>query len=114
MIKYSKTNETELANLQLTEQEKEVIKEMRRGTLPPSNLGRDDIILLQRLESRHYELYFTKEQRTERITNVSVRNYLANLGFNKRYFEEIHILMMKKVFEPGEPKWRLKGETTSC
>lgn len=108
MIKYNKEYETELTRLQLTQKEKEIIKNNRRGTLPPSNLGRDDIILLQRLDSRHYELYFTKEQKTERITNVSVRNYLANLGFNKRYFDELHILMMKKVFEPGEPKWRLK------
>ncbi|GAA8847436.1 hypothetical protein HpRN173_04190 [Helicobacter pylori] len=68
MIEYSKEYETELARLRLTEQEKEIIKGIRRGTLPPSNLGRDDIILLQRLDSRHYELYFTKEQKTERIT----------------------------------------------
>ena len=108
MIKYSKEYEKDLNTLTLTEQEKETIKGVGLGTLPPYNLGRDDIILLQRLESRHYELYFTKEHKTERITNVSVRNYLANLGFNKRYFNDIHILMMKKVFEPGEPKWRLK------
>lgn len=108
MIKYSKEYEKDLDTLTLTEQEKETIKGVGMGTLPPQNLGRDDIILLQRLESRHYELYFTKEHKTERITNVSVRNYLANLGFNKRYFDDIHILMMKKVFEPGEPKWRLK------
>ncbi|GAA7941864.1 hypothetical protein HpBT072_03940 [Helicobacter pylori] len=54
MIKYSKECEKDLANLRLTEEEKEIIKGIRRGILPPSNLGRDDIILLQRLESRHY------------------------------------------------------------
>lgn len=108
MIEYSKAYERDLLNLKLTEQEREALKGRGLGTLPPNNLGRGDIILLQSLQSRHYELYFTKEHKTERITNVSARNYLANIGFNKRYFEDIHILMMKKVFEPGEPKWRLK------
>ncbi len=108
MIDYTDEQLKELEQIKVTDQEIETIKGVGLGTLPPQNLGRDDIVVLQRLESRHYELYFTKEHRTERITNVSVRNYLANLGFNKRYFDDIHILMMKKVFEPGEPKWRLK------
>lgn len=108
MIKYSKAYEKDLANLKITKQEKELLKKAWVGTLPPSNLGRDDIILLQNILSRNYDLYFTKDHKLERITNVSARNYLANLGFNKRYFDDIHILMMKKVFNTDAPKWELK------
>ncbi len=43
MIEYSKAYEKELENLKLTEQEKNTLKGVGLGILPPKNLGRDDI-----------------------------------------------------------------------
>ncbi|MCQ2840723.1 hypothetical protein JT095_00005, partial [Helicobacter pylori] len=50
-----------------------------------------------------------KEDKLERLSYNSARNFMANLGFNKRYFEDLHVLMMKKVFEPDQPKWRFEN-----
>ncbi|PDX24851.1 hypothetical protein [Helicobacter pylori] len=107
MIEYSDEVKKTLQELKVTDDEMKILKRMALGTLPPSNLGRDDLMLFQLTERTGYELYFTKEQRLEKLTPVSARNFMANLGFNKRYFEDLHVLMMKKTFAPDKPKWRL-------
>lgn len=107
MIDYTAEQLQELEQLKVTEQEIEILKRISIGTLPPSNLGRDDMILFQLTAYRDYELYFIKKQRLERLSYNSARNFMANMGFNKRYFEDLHVLMMKKVFDPDQPKWRL-------
>uniref|UniRef100_UPI000EB26EB4 primase-helicase family protein n=1 Tax=Helicobacter pylori TaxID=210 RepID=UPI000EB26EB4 len=107
MIDYTAEQLQELEQLKVTEQEIEILKRMSIGTLPPSNLGRDDMLLFQLTAYRDYELYFIKEQRLERLSYNSARNFMSNMGFNKRYFEDLHVLMMKKVFDPDQPKWRL-------
>ncbi len=107
MIDYSYEIKKTLKELKVTDDEMKILKRMALGTLPPSNLGRDDIILFQLTYTKNYELYFTKEQRLEKLNYISARNFMANLGFNKRYFEDLHVLMMKKAFDPSKPKWWL-------
>ncbi len=107
MIEYTADQLQELEQLKVTEQETEILKRMSIGTLPPSNLGRDDMLLFQLTAFRDYELYFIKEDRLERLSYNSARNFMSNMGFNKCYFEDLHVLMIKKVFEPDQPKWRL-------
>ncbi len=66
MIEYTDEQLQELEQLKVTDQEIEILKRISIGTLPPSNLGRDDMLLFQLTAYRDYELYFTKEQRLKR------------------------------------------------
>ncbi|WP_164865694.1 hypothetical protein, partial [Helicobacter pylori] len=68
MIDYTAEQVQELEQLKVTEQEIGILKRMSIGTLPPSNLGRDDMILFQLTAYRDYEIYFIKEERLERLS----------------------------------------------
>ncbi|MGL2467704.1 hypothetical protein ACOWNJ_05570 [Helicobacter pylori] len=59
MIDYTAEQLQELEQLKVTEQEIEILKRISIGTLPPSNLGRDDMLLFQLTAYRDYELYPT-------------------------------------------------------